>query len=201
LRYQLTTNAVRSIDTTEDPLFWPRVMRAHSRILVCLCSREMRLFRYYLQKLHKCFASSGRFAKSLCVFSALHVTSGRGRKVSVSFRKVSLGYNLAESGHTKFDQTSLTCIRINELHPNMAFRMSAVNHSARCHNSRLVSSPRLVRCQRNSLRCVAQAVAAPATGTYSGREISKPLIGDHFLHIDDYSKDVNTCHARPCTST
>jgi hypothetical protein len=88
----------------------------------------------------------------------------------------------------------------------MALQMKALNHSARCQKFLFLSSPSRqvrLRCHKKPLRCVAQAVAAPATGTYSGKEISKPLIGDHFLHIDDYSKDVKSCHARqrPCTST
>lgn len=43
-------------------------------------------------------------------------------------------------------------------------------------------------------RAAAQAEATSVkgpSGTYSGANISKPRIGSHFLHIDDYSKEVN----------
>lgn len=56
-------------------------------------------------------------------------------------------------------------------------------------SGRLCSSGRAsFRSQRRTLRCGAQTNSS----SYSGKEISKPLIGSHFLHIDDYSKEVSS---------
>jgi len=89
-----------------------------------------------------------------------------------------------------------------ELFFGMVAQLNTINHGTRCQGSRFAPSPvSAARRQKKQFRCTAQAVAAPATGTYSGKEIAKPLKGDHFLHIDDYSKEVQTCHARPCTET
>jgi len=72
----------------------------------------------------------------------------------------------------------------------MVAQLNTINHGTRCQGSRFAPSPvSAARRQKKQFRCTAQAVAAPATGTYSGKEIAKPLKGDHFLHIDDYSKE------------
>ena len=42
--------------------------------------------------------------------------------------------------------------------------------------------------------CAAQLELPPvqgSTGTFTGRNIQQPLIGKHFLHIDDFGKEVS----------
>lgn len=47
--------------------------------------------------------------------------------------------------------------------------------------------------------CAAQLELPPtqgSTGTYTGQNIQQPLIGNHFLHIDDFSKEVSPLLSR-----
>lgn len=56
---------------------------------------------------------------------------------------------------------------------------------------RLQCRPAAVRCckSRSRLRPVAVAVDTSVSTTYSGKLVSPPVKGKHFLHLDDFSRE------------
>ena len=110
-----------------------------------------------------------------------------------------------EGQHTTL--IALTCFKLEEQSRTSAM-VFVGNMQRHCPVSFILGAPVRESAARPSARCAwrparcAVQVAAPATegstGTYTGKGIKGPVVGSHFLHIDDFSKEVSKgcllCH-------
>ena len=121
------------------------------------------------------------------------------KSIRISCAVYTTGIKVGGSTYSPNPVMVLTCFKLEE-QSRMAAMVFIGNAQRHCPVSSFLGAPVRESAARPSARCAwrpalcAVQVAAPATegstGTYSGKDIKAPLVGSHFLHIDDFSKEV-----------